>query len=339
MMKKKYVTGAIAAIVFLLLIAAGSCFYIFEQIARKPFITEEQWVYIYPDKHTEGMPEGNAWFDMAAQREQLYQKMEEGKLTGAYRLEKGWSVMQTVRCLARHQQTAVKLTFIGARTLNDIAGKMARCVAADSLSIVDAMLAPAFVAECNSDSANIGAFFLPDTYHVYWDIAPEKLVERLKKEHDKYWTSERLEKCKALNITPQQAYILCSIAEEETANRAERGVVARLYWNRLQKGMRLQADPTVKFAVGDFSLKRILIRHLAVESPYNTYQVAGLPPGPIRVVEKATIDAFLNSQPHPYLFMCAKEDFSGLHNFATTNAEHEQNARKYHEALNKLKIK
>jgi UPF0755 protein len=131
--------------------------------------------------------------------------------------------------------------------------------------------------------------------------------------------------------------VLASIAEEETANRQERGTVARLYWNRLQKGMLLQADPTVKFAIGDFALKRILLRHLEVDSPYNTYRYAGLPPGPIRVVEKATIDTILNSRPNNYLYMCAKPDFSGRHNFATSLAEHLRNADAYHQALNARK--
>jgi len=339
MSQKKIIIGCLSALIFLVIVLSGTGFYVYQQVARSPFITETRWVYIYPDKHTEGMPEKSRWFDMACDIEKLQEKIDAGKLTGAYRLDKGWSPLQAVRCMARHQQTAVKLTFIGARHLSDIAGKMSHCVAADSAEILHAMLAPEFLQECGTDTANVGRFFLPDTYQVYWDTTPEKLIKRLKTEYDKYWNNERLEKCKALNITPQQAVILCSIAEEETANRAERGIVARLYWNRLQKGMKLQADPTVKYAVGDFTLRRILNKHLAVESPYNTYKYAGLPPSPIRIVEKATIDALLNSQPHPYLFMCAKEDFSGLHNFAKTNAEHQRNAQKYHAALNKRKIK
>ena len=153
-------------------------------------------------------------------------------------------------------------------------------------------------------------------------------------EHRKFWNDERKAKAQNLGITPQQATIICSIAEEETQNRAERGVVARLYLNRLNIGMPLQADPTVKYAVGDFSLRRVLNIHLEKDSPYNTYKVAGLPPGPIRMVDKRTIDALLNSKPHKYLYMCAKEDFSGTHNFATSLGEHLRNAARYHAALN-----
>ncbi|MDO4496418.1 MAG: endolytic transglycosylase MltG [Bacteroidales bacterium] len=339
MNKKKIIWGAISAILLVLLIVAGASAYIYQQMVRAPFIDKDQWVYIYPDKHVEGMPTSNFWFETAASNEQLFEKLEAGKLTGAYRLEKGWSAMRVARCIARRQQTAVRLTFNGTRTLGDLACKMSHCIAADSSEIMQAILSPNFLKKCETDTANVGGFLLPDTYQVYWDISPEKLTDRLKKEYDKFWNEERLTRCKELNISPREAVILCSIAEEETANRRERGVVARLYWNRLQKGMLLQADPTVKYALGDFALKRILLKHLEVESPYNTYKNPGLPPGPIRIVEKATIDALLNSQPHPYLYMCAKEDFSGLHNFAQTLAEHQRNAQKYHAALNQRKIK
>lgn len=340
MSTKKVIIGILSTLLLIVITVVGAGAYAYYQIARKPLIAETQWVYIFPDKHIEceAFPD-SPWFDIAAQTEKFQEKLDAGKLTGAYRLEKGWSAMRVARCLARRQQTAVKLTFNGARQLSDVAARMADCIAADSASIMQAILSPEFLKECNTNGANIGSFLLPDTYQVYWDITPEKLVRKLKSEYDKFWNEERTSKCKALNISQLQASILCSIAEEETANRTERGVVARLYWNRLQKGMLLQADPTVKYAIGDFALKRILNKHLEVSSPYNTYKHAGLPPGPIRIVEKATIDALLNSQPHPYLFMCAKEDFSGLHNFATTNAEHARNAQKYHAALNSRKIR
>lgn len=339
MNKKKLLIWMAATLSLVIAATAASALYLYHQVARKPYIAETQWVYVYPDGRIEGMPASTPWFELAAQSEHLYDKLAEGRLTGAYRLEKGWSAMRTARCIARRQQTAVRLTFIGARQLGDIAARMAACILADSAAIAEAFVSPEFLAECGCDEANVGCYILPDTYQVYWDISPDKLARRMKSEYDKFWNEERTGKAAALQITPRQAAILCSIAEEETANRAERGVVARLYWNRLQRGMLLQADPTVKYAVGDFTLRRILTRHLSVDSPYNTYLYAGLPPSPIRIVEKATLDALLNSQPHPYLFMCAREDFSGLHNFATTLAEHQRNAQKYHAALNQLKIK
>ena len=229
------------------------------------------------------------------------------------------------------------MTFGGARLKEQIAGRMARPLLCDSLAILEAMTDPSFLEKAGVDEANVGTVFLPDTYEVYWNIAPEKLMERMLKEYERYWNEERRSKAEAMGLSPREVAVLASIAEEETTDRHERGVVGRLYWNRLQKGMLLQADPTVKFALGDFALKRILLRHLEVDSPYNTYKYAGLPPGPIRIPEKATMDSILNSRPHAYLYMCAKPDFSGRHNFAVTLGEHNRNAEAYHQALNRKK--
>ena len=160
----------------------------------------------------------------------------------------------------------------------------------------------------------------------------------MKREYDKCWNEEQVKKAENLGLTPTQVSTIASIAEEETNNVKERGVVGRLYMNRVQKNMPLQADPTVKFALQDFSLRRIKNEHLKVNSPYNTYKNPGLPPGPIKIPSKTTIDSILDSEPHDFIYMCAKEDFSGLHNFAVTYKEHMQNAAKYRNALNKRKI-
>jgi UPF0755 protein len=160
----------------------------------------------------------------------------------------------------------------------------------------------------------------------------------MKKEYDRFWTKKRLEKAEEIHLNPVEISILASIVEEETARKSEFPIVAGLYLNRLRKGMRLQADPTVKFAVGDVTLKRILNYHLLVDSPYNTYIHSGLPPGPIRLASIAAIDGVLNYEEHSYIYMCAKEDFSGGHNFAVTLSEHNRNARKYQEALNRKRV-
>ena len=164
-------------------------------------------------------------------------------------------------------------------------------------------------------------------------------MARIMKEHKNFWNAERLAKAKALNMTPVQVATLASIVDEETNNNAEKPIVAGLYINRLRRNIPLQADPTVKFAIGDFARKRILNADLAVESPYNTYKNIGLPPGPIRIPSIAGIESVLNHAKHNYIYMCAKEDFSGTHNFATTLSEHNANARRYQAALNKLNIK
>jgi UPF0755 protein len=157
--------------------------------------------------------------------------------------------------------------------------------------------------------------------------------------YNDFWTSERKAKAEKLGLTPDQVEIIASITEEETSKADERGKVGRLYINRFKSGMRLQADPTVKYALGDFSIKRLTHDMLQVQSEWNTYRVNGLPPGPIRLPEKSTIDAILNSTPHNYTYMCAKEDFSGYHNFTTSYDEHLANAHRYQDALNARNIK
>jgi UPF0755 protein len=185
----------------------------------------------------------------------------------------------------------------------------------------------------------MACIFIPETYEVYWTIGVEQLMERMKKESKFFWNAERTRKAKALGLTPDQVITIASIVDEETANNTEKPMIAGMYYNRYRKGMPLQADPTVKFALQDFEIKRIYNNMLDVDSPYNTYKNEGLPPGPIRIPSVAGIDAVLNLVKHNYLYMCAKEDFSGTHNFATTYDEHLKNAAKYSRALNARGIK
>ncbi|MDE7472414.1 MAG: endolytic transglycosylase MltG [Muribaculaceae bacterium] len=195
------------------------------------------------------------------------------------------------------------------------------------------------LAEKDIDQRYLPAFILPDTYQYYWTMKPEAFVASIYKQWENYWTETRRAKSAKLGLTPIEVSTLASIVEEESAKADERPIIARLYLNRLSKHMKLQADPTVKYAVGDPTLKRILNVHLTTPSPYNTYIIDGLPPSPLRVVDKQTLGAVLDAPEHNYLYMCAKEDFSGYHNFAKTNAEHAANARRYHAALNQRNIK
>lgn len=183
------------------------------------------------------------------------------------------------------------------------------------------------------------ALFIPNTYEAYWNTDAKAFIHRMKKEYERFWTQERRDKAQACGLTPIEVSTLASIVEEETANKSEMPMVAELYLNRLQDGMPLQADPTIKFSLQEFGLRRILHKHLEVESPYNTYKHAGLPPGPIRIASIQGIESVLNHAQHDYLYMCAKEDFSGTHNFAATFAEHQANARRYQQALNKRNIR
>jgi UPF0755 protein len=180
--------------------------------------------------------------------------------------------------------------------------------------------------------------FIPNTYEFYWNTSADKFIERMYVEYKHFWSKSRLNKAQKIKLTPEQVIILASIVEEETIKDDEKPTVAGVYLNRLHKNIRLQADPTVRFAVGDFEIKRILNKHLKIDSPYNTYKYAGLPPGPICIPTISSIDAVLNYKKHDYLYFCAKDDFSGYHAFAKTLKQHNINATKYRKALNKNRI-
>ncbi|RQP16561.1 MAG: endolytic transglycosylase MltG, partial [Parapedobacter sp.] len=189
------------------------------------------------------------------------------------------------------------------------------------------------------DTENFFGMFIPNTYEFYWNTSTDAFAKRMHEEYKKFWNDERKEKAAALKLTPQQVSVLASIVKGEALHTDEMPTIAGLYLNRLNKGMLLQADPTVIFANNDFTIRRVLYRHLRMDSPYNTYLYRGLPPGPIMMPSIASIDAVLNYRQHDYLYMCAKEDFSGYHNFAVTQAEHNVNARKFQQALNERNIK
>jgi UPF0755 protein len=256
------------------------------------------------------------------------------QLRGAYRVTSDMTPLKLMYHVQHRMQSPVRITFNNIRTRGELAERLSQQLMLQEEELLALFRDSAYCRQLDTDTANVVSLFLPDTYEVYWNISAQDLVARMAQEYEHFWTPERRALAQALHLTPAEVSVLGSIAEEETQDRTERGIVARLYWNRLELGMPLQADPTVKFAVGDFTLKRIMHEHLAVDSPYNTYLNTGLPPGPIRLCDKATIDAVLHSAPHTYIYMCAREDFSGLHNFARSYAEHQANARRYHDALN-----
>lgn len=259
--------------------------------------------------------------------------------TGRYAIEPGRRALDVFRQLRNGQQAPVMLTVPEVRTMDRMAGRLAQKLMLDSTTLAHALTDQDYCQRLGYDTATIACLFVPNTYEVWWNTSLDALMERLQKEHNKYWSNERRQKATDQSLTPNEVVTLASIIDEETANNAEKPMIAGMYLNRLKRGMLLQADPTVKFALGDFSLRRILNKHLEVESPYNTYKYAGLPPGPIRVPSVAAIEAVLNPAKHDFLYMCAKEDFSGTHNFARTLAEHMQNARRYQQALNQRGIK
>lgn len=259
------------------------------------------------------------------------------KAHGAYKIERGDKAVDIAKRLKRGGQTPITFTFNNIRTLGQLAHRADEKFEMDSAAFIkacDSILVPAGF----SKNTYIAAF-LPDSYQFYWTASPEKIVNTLLEHRNNFWNDERRASAKSLGLSPMEVATLASIAEEETNSSKERPVVARLYLNRLRKGMKLQADPTVKFAVGDFSLRRITGAHLGVASRYNTYMYEGLPPGPIRMADPRTLDAVLKSAPNDYIYMCAKEDFSGLHNFTSSYAEHQKNAQRYRAELNRRNIK
>ncbi|WP_245756132.1 endolytic transglycosylase MltG [Pontibacter chinhatensis] len=257
---------------------------------------------------------------------------------GRYKLEHGWTNRQLIGVLRLGQQTPLNLTFSNVRLRSQLAAKLATEVEASEQELDSLLSDPAYLKTLGFDTTSVVGMFIPNTYQVYWTITAPELMERMKKEYDRFWNEERKAKAEQLGLTPHQVSTLASIVQAETLKNDEKPRVAGVYLNRLERGMLLQADPTVVFAVRDFTIRRVLNKHLAYDSPYNTYMYKGLPPGPINVPAISSIDAVLNPEKHSYLYFCAKEDFSGYHAFATTMAEHQANARRFHRALNERNI-
>lgn len=259
--------------------------------------------------------------------------------SGCYAVEPEDNMFSVFRRLKQGRQTPVRLTIPNVRTMECLAGALGKKLMMDSAVVAQHFADSAFCRQYGYDTATIACLFILNTYEVYWNTSLEDFMKRMQKENTTFWNEKRLRRAEAAGLTPNEVVTLASIVDEETANNAEKPMVAGMYINRLRTGMLLQADPTVKFALRDFSLRRIYHNHLNVESPYNTYRNIGLPPGPIRIPSIVGIDAVLNHVKHDYLYMCAKEDFSGTHNFARTYREHLANAAKYSKALNQRGIK
>jgi len=257
---------------------------------------------------------------------------------GRYEIKPHMNNFQLVRILRSGRQTPVKLTFNNIRTKEQLAARLGTQLMADSVSILKLLNDSAFLTQYGLTPTTSIALFIPNTYEVFWNLNANDLFERMNKEYTKFWTDERKAQAAAIPMTPVEVSTLASIVEEETNNKTDRPKVAGLYINRLKADMPLQADPTLKFAVGDFGLKRLTLKQILFISPYNTYRNHGLPPGPIRVASESGIDAVLNYAHHNYIYMCASETFNGEHKFAINWAEHQANAKRYQQKLNELNI-
>lgn len=253
---------------------------------------------------------------------------------GRFEVKPGDCTFKIFRHLKNGQQTPLNLTIPSVRTKDKLASELSKKLMLDSLTLLKALNNEDTCKKYGYDTTTVICMFIPNTYEVYWNIPLSKFLNKMHKESQNFWNAERTQKASSLKLSPEEVITLASIIDEETANNAEKPMVAGMYYNRLKTGMPLQADPTIKYARKDFAAKRIYIGWLSINSPYNTYRNIGLPPGPIRIPSVSGIDAVLNLVHHDYLYMCAKEDFSGTHNFAVTYAEHQKNAAKYSAALN-----
>ncbi|MEI7421453.1 MAG: endolytic transglycosylase MltG [Prolixibacteraceae bacterium] len=315
----------------------------FQTIYYGPNVVKNYHLFIHDSDNFESvvrlLKENNCLEDLKSFRQVA--KLKDYDLNirpGSYIIESGWSNGKLVNILRAGAQTPVMVTFNNVRTREELAGKLARQFQSDSIAFLNAFRNDSNAIKVGFKPETLPALFIPNTYSFYWTTTPTGFLNRMKREYELFWNEGRRLKAKAIGLTTEQVATLASIVQEESNKNDEKPVIAGVYLNRLKKSWPLQADPTIRFALGDFTIHRILTEQLAVESPYNTYKNVGLPPGPINIPEISSLDAILNYRVHDFFYFCAKEDFSGYHNFAKTLFEHNNNARKYQAALNKLKV-
>jgi UPF0755 protein len=334
-----------AIVVLLVLLLVGLFFgFKFYRIYFAPNVTDsEKYLYVktggnldnlYQEIKSKHILKDTGSFSKAAVKMDLALSLKPGR----YKLSQGMNNRSLINKIKAGNQDPVNLKFQNIRRKEEFAGYLSKSLEPDSMSFLKLLDSAAFVEKQGFTTENIYTMFIPNTYEMYWNTSAPEFFDKMKIEYDKFWNPERKKKAEALNMTPIQVSILASIVDAEALYNKEMPVIAGLYLNRLKRGILLQADPTVIFANGDFTVKRVTYALLKADSKYNTYKYGGLPPGPIMMPSINAIDAVLNKDDNNYLYMCAKEDFSGYHNFAETKAQHEINAKKYRDALNKLKI-
>ena len=346
-MTKKKSTGWIWVLLCLMAAAGAGVWWVY----RSGFEVAGP-VYIYIDEDDTVDPIARKTEEVAKPEEMRVFHLYAGLLnlkdkirTGRYEVRPDLTMLNYIRDIRNHNEKPIMLVVPSTRTMDQMAGKLAHQLMADSLSILQYLQNETNIQSLGYTKESLPGLFIPNTYEVYWDVSIPKLMERMQKENAVFWNTDRTAKLQEVSqyagqeMTKEKVVTLAAIVDSETANNGEKPTIAALYMNRLRKQMALQSDPTVIYAVGDFTIRRVLHEHLKVESPYNTYRNIGLPPGPIRVPSIAGIDAVLNHDRNDYIYMCAKEDFSGTHNYAVSYGEHQRNAARYVRALNERGIK
>lgn len=334
-------------IFFILILAgAGVAYYLYRQIlAPNVSITNEnEFVYlptgstfsqVVDSLQASGRLQNAASFKWVAERMGYPEKIKPGK----YQLRDGMNNRELVQLLRSGKQVPVKLIFNNIRTKSDLAGKISRQLEVDSLQLLQLLNDSAVVSPLGFNTENILCMFIPNTYEVYWNMSAEKFFKKMDAEYENFWNKTRLQKAKDVGLTPIQVSVLASIVQSETSRNSEKSTIAGVYMNRLRKNWKLEADPTLIYAMNDFSIKRVLNEYKAIDSPYNTYKYFGLPPGPICLPEISSLEAVLNFSSHDYMYFCAREDLSGYHSFASDLKTHMLNARRYQAELNRRNIR
>jgi UPF0755 protein len=297
--------------------------------------TGSEFKDVYKTIQEKEMVKDTASFFKAAENMNYVSRVKPGR----YRLHDGMSNRRLINMLASGTQEPVTVSFHNLRLKEEFAGFLSKKIEPDSTAIIRLLDSTSFVKQYGFTTDNVYTMFLPNSYQLYWNTSPEKFFKRMYANYEKFWTPERKQKAAAINLNPIEVSVLASIVDAEALHDDEMPAVAGLYLNRLKKGMKLEADPTVIFAENDFTIKRVLNRYLSINSPYNTYLHTGLPPGPIMMPSVAAVNSVLDYQKNDYIYMCAKADFSGYHAFATNVADHLINAHKFQQALNERNIK
>lgn len=259
---------------------------------------------------------------------------------GRYKITPTWSNRSLIGHLRAGKQESINLVLNHGWLLEDVAAKASQFIEADSSDLIHLFLNEVYIKKSGYTTETLMSLFIPNTYEFYWNTNEKVFFERMVKENNRFWnTNSRLSKAKKLGLTTNQVYTLASIVEKEISKNTEKKRVAGLYLNRIRIGMKLDADPTAKFATRDFKATRILYKHIRFDSPYNTYLHKGLPPGPISMASIKSIDAVLDSEKHNFYYMCVEPDNPGYHVFAETLTEHNRNAKRYHHWLDSIEKK
>jgi len=333
-LSKKKIGGGVGALFVLGIIVVILLFFIpngEEQFGKLNISEDSSYETIMQDIQENGHVKNFFTFKIAAQILDFKGNIKKGK----YTFSDSDNNFDIIRKLRRGQHFPVKFTFNNIRTKEQLVKKLDGKFLFERKELENLLDNSTFLSTFGLTPETAISIFIPNTYELYYDINAEQFFNAMYKQSKLFWNDKREQQAQSIGLSKSEVITLASIVEEENFKEVEKGMIAGLYMNRLQKGMKLQADPTVKFALQDFSITRITGDDLLKDSPYNTYLYTGLPPGPIRIPETSTIDSVLNYRRHNYIYMCAKEDFSGRHSFAKTYSEHLKNAARYHKALNK----